>query len=280
MNTSITSVKDKTESVAIGGFDGLHIAHQHLLSHLEGEGALLVIEKHFPYALTPGTKRCQYTFYPCFFLDFHKIKDMKADTFTAYLLEYFPSLKKIVVGYDFRFGKNRVGDASLLQKLPNIEVVVIEEQKLDGVSIHTKEIKKRLEEGDILFANRLLGRPYSIEGQVISGQGLGKKALYPTFNLDTDRFFLPKEGVYISSVKIDNIVYPALTFIGKRFSTDGKFSVETHILYERDFDGIDALEVSFLTYLRENRKFDRLAVLKKQISEDIILAKNYFEKAI
>jgi riboflavin kinase/FMN adenylyltransferase len=277
LKSSTTSVKkDSIESIAIGSFDGLHIAHMKLFEKLDENGAVLIIDKGFTPALTPGRERCQYTKHPCFFLEFESIKDMEALEFAAYLRTLFPRLRKIVVGYDFRFGKNRAGDPFLLKSLQGIEVVVVEEQSHEGISIHAKEIRQLLQNGKIEDANRLLGRTYSIRGDVVAGQGLGKKSLYPTFNMKTGDFLLPKEGVYITKVVIFGKSYPALTFVGKRLSVDDVFSVESHILDESLNVQPREIIVEFLVYLRPNRKFPSLEVLKEQISDDIQKARNFF----
>ncbi len=277
MKSSTIFKNENIDAIAIGGFDGMHRAHQYLLSHLGKNGALLVIEKKQKFSLTPSKHRCLYTDYGCIFLEFEKIKDMSVDDFILFLKNSFRSLKKIVVGYDFRFAKNRSGTPEDLKKLKNIDLIVVKEQKADQIPIHAKVIKDFLKEAKIDKANELLGREYSITARVIRGQGLGKKRLYATLNLFTDRFFIPKEGVYITSAKIGKREYPSLTFIGNRLSTDSKFSIETHILDEKNIVDIDELTVSFLRYLRENRKFDSLDELKSEISKDIKEAKKFFK---
>ncbi len=277
LKSSTIFKSENIDAIAIGGFDGMHRAHQYLLSHLGKNGALLVIEKKQKFSLTPSRHRCLYTDYGCIFLEFEKIKDMSVDDFILFLKNSFRSLKKIVVGYDFRFAKNRSGTPEDLKKLKNIDLIVVKEQKADQIPIHAKVIKDFLKEAKIDKANELLGREYSIAARVIRGQGLGKKRLYATLNLFTDRFFIPKEGVYITSAKIGKREYPSLTFIGNRLSTDSKFSIETHILDEKNIVDIDELTVSFLRYLRENRKFDSLDELKSEISKDIKEAKKFFK---
>ncbi len=278
LKSSTTLENERVTSLAIGGFDGLHRGHQALLSRLDSDGALLVVDKGFTPALTPGGARCRHTGYPCFFLDFEAVKDMEAEQFIDRLKETFPMLRKIVVGYDFRFGKGRRGDVALLREHSDLEVEVVEEQSLDGVSIHAATIRKLIRKGEVEKANRLLGRPYSVEGKIVKGQGLGKKALYPTFNLDTGDFLLPAEGVYISRIRFGEEAYPSVTFVGKRLSTDAAFSVETHVLAHLP-QGLEPekAEILFMKFLRHNKRFDTLSALKKQIGEDITKAKTFFQ---
>ncbi len=272
---STTSENDKITSIAIGGFDGLHTAHKKLLAELDENGALLVIEKGFSPALTPGLERCRHISFPCFFLDFAAIRSMEAVDFLHYLRRLFPMLQKIIVGYDFRFGKDRAGDPTLLRRMEDIAVTVIEEYVTDGVSVHADKIRRLLKAGKIKEANRLLGREYAVRGTLVRGQGLGGKALYPTCNLETGDFLLPKEGVYVTRTVIGEKYYTSVTFIGKRLSADNQFSVETHILDENLDVKEKELEVFFLEYLRPIRKFETLQELKQQISDDIKKAKSY-----
>ncbi len=277
LKSSSSLEKNSITSIAIGGFDGIHLAHQQLLSRLDEKGAVVIIEKGFAQALTPREARCRYTGYPCVFLEFDEIREMDAEAFMRFLQREFPSLRKIVVGYDFRFGRGRMGTPKTLGRLSGVEVEVVEEQKLDGISIHANTIRRLLSGGDIVLANRLLGRPYTIAGNVIRGQGLGKKVLYPTINIDAEGYLLPKEGVYVTGAWIGGHRYPALTFIGNRVSTDNAFSVETHILHQQISEKVAFLEIGFEYFLRPNRKFDTLEALKQQIGEDIAAAKGYFQ---
>ena len=267
-----TLEKDEIRSIAIGGFDGMHLAHQALISKLDEKGALLIIERN-GVGLTPAKERCLYHDKPCVVLEFEKIKQMQPEAFVQFLQTAFVNLKKIVVGYDFFFGKDRRGDIALLKSTFRGEVEVVEEVHYEGISVHSRKIKALLLEGEIEKANMLLGRDYHIKGTVVPGQGLGKKALYATFNLSTGAFFLPREGVYASKVKVRGALYPSVTFIGTRVSTDQKFSIETHLLDEAFDAKVERVELYFVAYLRENRKFDDLRDLKIQISQDIDEAK-------
>jgi len=206
-------------------------------------------------------------------LEFDKIKEIEAEEFVRFIMKEFKNLKKIVVGYDFLFGKERKGDIALLKSSFGGEVEVVEEVFYEGISVHSRKIKELLSLGEIKKANILLGREYAIKGEVVKGQGLGKKELYPTLNLLCGAFFLPVEGVYATRVKIEDEVYPSVTFVGKRLSTDKAFSIETHILDEEFSRVVDKVELFFVDFLRKNRKFEDLRDLKVQISQDIEEAK-------
>jgi len=211
---STTLQNDKIDSVAIGGFDGLHIAHQKLISQLTASGALIVIDKKSA-SLTPNSYRCKYLSHECIFLSFEEIRELKADEFVKYLTKSFKNLKKIVVGYDFRFGKSAHATAKDLKELFDGEVIIIDEVFYDGISVHSRIIRSFLKEGKITEANRLLGRNYEIAGEVIKGQGIGAEKLFATINLAVKDFLIPKEGVYATFSKVNGKTYPSATFIVK-----------------------------------------------------------------
>ena len=265
-------VKDNIDTIAIGSFDGIHLGHMQLINKLGDKGALFVIDKDYA-NLTPGLKRVQYSKYPCMFYHFLKVKDLSGNEFIKLLKNEFKNLKKIVVGYDFRFGKSRSCSTSDLIELYDGEVEIVDEFLYDGVSVHSSLIRKTLVNKGIDSANRFFGREYSILGSVISGQGLGKEELYPTINIEVKDYLLPSDGVYASRTKIGCKIYDSVSFIGTRVSTDNRFSVETHIL-DCNVEVDDKVEIFFVHYLRENIKFSNLKNLKTQIGKDIDNAKS------
>lgn len=261
-------------SIAIGAFDGVHLAHKVLIDSVD---AVVIIERNSA-VLTPGYIRTRYIDKPSFFYHLDKIQELSAEAFVSKLKEDFPNLAKIVVGYDFHFGKNKGGDTKLLEKLFDGEVRVVNAIKLDSIAIHSRIIKDALHCGDITNANKLLGRGYEVTGEVITGQGLGAKELVPTLNLAVNDFLLLKEGVYITKTKIDNIWYNSVSFIGHRESTDGRFAIETHVL-DRHIEALKGnVSISFVEFLRENKKFFSLDELKAQIEQDIKEAQEYYER--
>ncbi len=256
------------KSIAIGSFDGLHIAHKTLIDKVD---ALVIIERNGGY-LTPGYKRSLHTGKICCFYHFDKVKSLSPEAFVNRLKEDFPSLEKIVVGYDFHFGKGKAGNAEMLQALCNKEVLVVDEVSIEGIPVHSRTIKTYLREGKVEMANKLLGRRYCIDGDVISGQGLGKKELVPTLNLHVDHYQLPLEGVYATQTKVGDEWLNSVSFLGHRVTTDGSYAVETHVI-ERDIGEVSGKVVmKFVAFIRENQKFDGLDALKKQIRDDIAKA--------
>jgi riboflavin kinase/FMN adenylyltransferase len=244
----------------IGGFDGIHLAHQELIKRAD---LVIIIEKGS--SLTPGFDRVYYFDKAFEYLKLEEIKQKSADEFMEYLKSL--NIKKIIIGEDFRFGKKREGDIKLLKK--EFKVEVIREIKKDNIPIHSKIIRELIKKNKIKKASSLLGRNYKIKGTKIKGQGLGGKELLPTINIELIKPYTLPKGVFITKTNS----YPSITFIGKR-STDGNFSIETHIL--TPFEEKKLIEIEFIEFLRENQKFDTISDLKKQILNDIKRAKEFY----
>jgi len=119
----------------------------------------------------------------------------------------------------------------------------------------------------------LLGRKYMIDGEIISGQGLGKNELVATINLWVHGYQLPKEGVYATRTYINDTWMNSVSFLGHRVTTDGNYAVETHILDSDIGEVRGVAQIEFVEYMRDNAKFESLDALKKQINDDISEAK-------
>ena len=259
--------------IAIGSFDGMHLAHQALIEKVD---ALVIIERNGGY-LTPGYKRSWYTSKICCFYHFDVIRSLTPEAFVQKLLVDFPVLETIVVGYDFHFGKDKAGNAGMLHGLSGKEVIIIDEVSYEGIAIHSRTIKTFLREGKIEMANRFLGRTYCIEGEVIPGQGLGKKALVPTLNVAVQAYQLPMEGVYATLTYVNGEWLHSVSFLGRRVTTDDSYAVETHIL-DREIGKVEGgLALQFIGFIRLNKKFDSLDALKRQIMDDIESAKKMLQ---
>lgn len=261
------------EAIAIGGFDGMHVGHQQLFNELGKHGAIVVIETGYA-NLTPGRERERYTHYPLYYFPLDDIRHLGGEEFVALLMVKFPKLRKIVVGYDFHFGKNRRYSHGDLKDLFDGEVCVVDQVTMEGDSVHSHKIRAKIQIGDISGANRFLGHNYCIKGSVIKGRGIGKTDLVPTINLECNGYLLPYEGVYAALTRIDDEehYHPSVVFVGHRITTDGSYAVESHILGETIGACIRA-SISFVKFLRKNQKFDSLDSLKIAISNDIRDAK-------
>ena len=264
---------NEIKRIAIGSFDGMHVAHQVLADKVD---ALVIIERNGGY-LTPGYKRSHFTSKICCFYHFDVIKSLTPEAFVQKLIIDFPALETIVVGYDFHFGKNKAGNAEMLHTLSGKEVVIVEEVNYEGVAIHSRTIKNFLREGKIEMANKFLGRTFCIEGNVISGQGLGKKELVPTLNLTVQEYQLPMEGVYATRTRIGREWLNSVSFLGRRVTTDDSYAVETHILDKEIGSVKEMLSLEFIDFIRINKKFDSLEALKKQIQDDMDRAKKILQ---
>lgn len=276
MKKSSSTLKNSITSIAIGGFDGMHIAHQELFKNLDSNGGILSIESSYA-NLTPKKYRQEYSKYPIFYYQLEEIKHLEGDEFIRLLEKEFPNLKRIVVGFDFCFGKDRKYCIQKLKELFKGEVIILDEIKLEDIAIHSRVIREYIKNGDIKNANKFLGKNYKIYGNHIAGQGLGSTDFVPTINLTVKEFLLPKEGVYITKTVLNEKEYSSVTFLGHRVTTDGSYAIETHILepFTQDEDeGI--IQIKFLEKIRDNKKFDNFTELKNEILKDIETAKKYF----
>lgn len=275
-NSSTLVNKSTITSIAIGGFDGMHYAHQELFNKLDEHGAILSIESGYA-NLTPKRFRQDYSKYPIYYYVLDNIKHLEGDLFIKLLKEEFPNLKKIIVGFDFCFGRGRKYCVKQLKELFKGDVVIVDEIKLNNIPVHSRIIREYLSDGDIQTANKLLAKEYKIYGTQIKGQGLGSKSFVPTINLKVDDFLLPKEGVYITTTILNEKEYQSVTFLGHRVTTDGSYAVETHILDKDIKNETYTIQIKFFNKIRANKKFDSFDELKNRIILDIEEAKKYFD---
>ena len=271
MNTA-TTIKNST-AIAIGGFDGMHIGHQALFNKLGENGTIVVIETGYA-NLTPAHEREKFSHHRIIYLKLEDIRHLDGQGFIELLKMKFPKLSKIVVGYDFHFGKDRKYSFKDLKEMFDGEVIVVEEVQHNNDAVHSHKIRAKLQIADIKGANEFLGHNYTIVGKVIKGQGIGAKELVATINVEAPEFLAPKEGVYVTLTRIDNEehLHPSVSFLGHRISTDGSFAIESHIL-DTEVVCRKTASISFISFLRENKKFDTLEELKKAINSDINKAK-------
>lgn len=266
--------------IALGKFDGMHLAHRELFKHLGENGAVFCIESGGE-LLTPNKEL--YCDKEMIFVDFSDIGEWSGEYFVKVLQDKFRALQKLVVGYDFCFGKNRAWSAADLVDLFDGEVVIVPEFRIKAQGVHSSVIKESIKQGDMQSSRAMLGRYYEIYGKVISGQNLGSKQLYATINLETSGYVLPQNGVYASFTKLQNRIYKSVCFVGHRLSTDGAFSIETHII-DKDFvaqDRVsaDSISVCFVEKIRDNCTFSDLSELKSRIGKDISQAHSILDSA-
>ena len=222
--------RDDVCAVAIGNFDGMHLGHQKLFERLGEHGAIIVILAGGSTKLTPFASRQAFTNKKIFYCDLRAIKSLSGGEFIALLRQNFINLQKIVVGEDFRFGRDRAWDVEFLRHEFRGQTCVIGEFCLSGGGVHSSRIKELLSRGRCEEAAELLGRNYEICGRIVRGQGRGAREFVATLNLDASGYFMPKSGVYATMARAGSKEFASVSFLGHRLSTDGAFAIETHIL--------------------------------------------------
>lgn len=230
--------RDNVRAVAIGNFDGMHLGHQKLFENLGEYGAIIVILAGGGTKLTPFASRQAFTNKKIFYCDLRAIKSLSGGEFIALLRQNFINLQKIVVGEDFRFGRDRAWGAEFLRREFRGQTCVLGEFCLSGGGVHSSRIKELLSRGQCEAAAELLGRDYEICGRIVRGQGRGAREFVATLNLDASGYFMPKSGVYASLTRTESKEFASVSFLGHRLSTDGAFAIETHIL--ENFAGFEA----------------------------------------
>ncbi|MEA1982211.1 MAG: bifunctional riboflavin kinase/FAD synthetase [Campylobacterota bacterium] len=269
---------NNSTSIALGGFDGMHIGHQELFRQLDENGTIVVIETGYA-NLTPERHREKFTDYRIVYLKLDDIRHLDGEGFIKFLHLNFPKLNKIVVGYDFHFGKDRKYSFNDLKSMFDGDVIVVDEVKHKNDSVHSHKVRQKLTIGDIKGANEFLGHNYTLVGNVVKGQGIGKKELVATINIEAPEFLIPKEGVYVTLTRIDNEehFHPSVSFIGHRVSTDGSFAIESHILDGEVLCQKEA-DIRFVAFIRENEKYDSLQKLHSAIESDIAKANRELQR--
>jgi len=190
-------------------------------------------------------------------------------------------IKHLVIGDDFHFGKNRVGNFSLLQKAGDefgFKVEDTQTLQMDAKRVSSTAIRDALLEGDFTLAKDLLGEPYVISGRVIHGQKLGRTLGFPTLNIQV-RQVSPLHGIYAVKVNgLEDLVIPAIASIGTRPVVNGKkWILEVHLVDQSgDFYG-ERVSVEFCRFIRSERNFPDLANLTEQMQLDLKEARDYFD---
>jgi riboflavin kinase/FMN adenylyltransferase len=294
--TSLDGVNIRNTWLTIGSFDGIHVGHQQLIQelnkHAHQAGAKSVVLTFHPhpavilrgrtgafYLTTPSEK---VRFLDELGIDFvitHpftlELSQSSAREYVSYLLGHL-GFRQLWVGYDFALGKGREGNVAYLQALGEefkYQVHVVEPVMVDGRIASSSGIRSLITEGNITEANQLLGRFYRVDGEVVHGDGRGKRIGIPTANIDTgDEKLIPGAGVYACQVQVLNRLFPAAVNVGTRptfENTDKKSHVEAHIL---DYSGdlyTQNISLEFIERLRGEEKYESVDDLLRQIYIDI-----------
>lgn len=212
-----------------------------------------------------------------------KFSQMEAEEFVKTILVDQFHIKKIIIGHDHRFGRNRsadINDLIAFGKIYNFEVEQISAEEIDAVSISSTKIRKALDSGNITLANEYLGYNYFLTGKVIRGKQLGRTINFPTANIKIEEEYklIPQNGVYIVKSFIDEKLVYGMMNIGTNPTVDGKQqSIEVHYL---DFGGDlydKKIAVELLQRIRSEEKFPSFDALKLQLENDRNTAKDFIK---
>ena len=282
--------------VTSGTFDGVHLGHQKILERIkelaaqkQGETVLLTYWPHPRVILKPEDQSLRLLttlsekvklleemgLDHLIILPFTKeLSQMSSEDFIREILVAGIQTKTLVIGYDHKFGKNREGSFEYLQSHSHLFGFAIEEisrQDVDDLGVSSTKIRTALSQGDISTANKYLGRPYDLSGQVVKGQQIGRSIGFPTANIQiADNYkLLPRDGAYAVYADVNSIRYKAILNIGDRPTVDGeKKTIEAHLIdFEGDLYGQE-LRIYFQEFLREEKRFESLDALKNQLAVD------------
>lgn len=293
--------------VTSGTFDGVHVGHQKILTRVceisqrhQGESVVLTFWPHPRLVLHPedDSLKLLNTFEEkaallkdqginhLIRIPFTKeFSQLTSEQFIRNILVDTIGTKKLVIGYDHHFGKNREGSfEQLKQNGPKygFEVEEIPQQEVDHIGVSSTKIRKALEEGDIETATHLLGKPYSLTGRVIAGDKLGRLMGYPTANIEVDTKFklIPMDGIYAVTLLHESNSYRGMLYIGNRPTINGtKQNIEVNIFnFSENIYG-ESLTIHIHKMIRGDQKFSDLEALKNQLKLDeeaaVAILKNF-----
>lgn len=277
--------------LVLGTFDGVHLGHQYLLEYAKGKGKIIACSFLLPPTVSKGQaraitlpeektsilKRCGAD--EVFLQDFNALCTLSAEEYLELLCKRF-SPAYIVVGVDHRFGRGALGNAKTLiqneQKYGYKTIVVPPKTDENGI-ISSSSIRRMIEQGDIKNANKRLGHAFFISGEVVRGKEIGRTIDFPTVNVAVDaQKLLCKNGVYATKTLVDGRLYNSMTNIGFNPTVSGnELTVETHIFnFSSDLYG-KKVKIYFYSFIREDKKFESVEELKKQLREDALLINAY-----
>lgn len=296
--------------LTIGTFDGVHIGHQQIIQQLNreaeaigGESVLFTFYPHPRMVLYPeshGLRLIQTQVEKMDKLRRMGLQNMIVHPFTKdfsrltaveFVRDYLVNrlqVKKLVIGYDHQFGKNREGSIDFLKDVAPIygfDVQEISAQEIDEVNISSTKIRNAILEGDMVLAKSYLGEPFELHGKVIQGNALGRSIGFPTANLDieSDIKLIPKLGVYaVNVVLADGSLKEGMMNIGIRpsIANHDDLSLEVNLF---DFEGDlynQYITVQLLSRFRDEMKFDSIPDLKEQLYHDKETIRAYFNSLV
>jgi len=303
LDTETPFTKDSL-CLTIGNFDGFHNGHQEILKTLKkisiDKKLLSAVMSFDPHPrsffnkdvnnFNIYTKKDKLNFLKDFGIDIYinfafdkKLSEYSSNEFIDKILVNKLNIKNLIVGSDFKFGKDREGNVDILNsfsKIYNYEINLV-----NAVNIKNKKekyssslIRKDIEDGNFENVSKSLGRYWHMTGKIVEGQKKARKINFPTANMEPDNHILPKKGVYCVEVVYSGKKYFGISNFGVRPTVDGsKLLLETHIFnFDEEIYGKE-LTVRFLTFIRSEQKFGNFDLLTEQIKKDIETAKDYLK---
>jgi riboflavin kinase/FMN adenylyltransferase len=295
----------RRSAVTIGTFDGLHLGHQKILQLVRERAggasyraAVITFDPHPMRVLQPDRAPLliqtlaqrlagfeQMGMDAALVLRFdHALSLVSANEFIERILVRSLRAGAILVGENFRFGHRGAGDVRLLEergKQDGFKVEIVPPVEVAGQMVSSTAIRAAVAGGDVAGAIPLLGRPFSLTGEIRPGAGRGRTILFPTLNLAPEQELLPKLGVYATESVVGGKRYSSVTNVGTRPTFNGSgVTVESHLFGFSEALVSGALEVCFHTRIRHERKFSGIDELRAQIARDIDTAKKFFSERV
>ena len=292
-------------SLTIGNFDGVHAAHRRILTRVRDvavsrglKSSVLTFDPHptrivaparTPALMTSPAGRCALMaaagIDQVLILPFTEaIAALTPEEFVERILVNKLDARAVLVGDNFRFGHAQAGNTRVLNDLGarfGFTTEVVSAVRMRGQMVSSSAIRLAIQSGNVSRACRMLERPYALEGEVVSGRGVGSRQTVPTLNLATTAEVLPARGVYITRTHSleDGGAWPSITNIGNRPTFDGgEISIETFLLEPLAGETPRHIRVEFLQRVRDERKFPDPNALKTQILRDVSRARAYFRR--
>jgi phosphoribosyl 1,2-cyclic phosphate phosphodiesterase len=291
--------------LAIGSFDGIHLGHQAILrATVERARALKAVPTALTFDPSPrkvlrpetaplqlSTNAQRLAWFAALGLEAAvvlpftlELAHLSPEEFVQQILVRDLRIRAVLVGENFRFGHQQAGNVQMLTELGakyGFEVVTLPPVVYRGEVVSSTIIRREVAKGDVSHAARLLGRPFVLSGEIISGTGTGRRFTFPTLNLAAEQGLLPGRGVYITRTCLDGEKrsHRSVTSIGMRPTFDGSaLSVETHLLDTQLATTPKHIEVRFWKRLRDEKKFSGPEELRAQIARDIARARTFFSR--
>ncbi len=284
--------------LTIGNYDGLHLGHQALLRRVQsapGPRIVITFDPHPVQLLYPDRvlrrlvpredlreRLPEFGIDLLLILPFDRaLAALSPNVFLEQMVQQNCSPRQMIVGYDFAFGNGRSGSLETLQawgKAQQVRIEVVPPLQLLGETVSSRRIRECVESGDMKTARLLLGRPFYLRGEVVSGVGRGAQIGVPTLNQKVVNETLPRAGVYASRVRVAGHQLDSVTNVGTNptFESGNLVKVETHIIEGAHSLRGTLVDVDLLEYLRPEQKFADGASLVTQIKLDIERAQSFF----